>query len=180
MTKKNTGMLIAVALGVGALYLLYKSENGIGLFDPALGGDASSGGQQSAPGSDTNGAGGMPQVYNVQYRTPSGQTQSVPISSPKEGVDFINQNWGSLLPTGKTLEVQPKGSSVSVKGVSGVFTSGTVSQLAGVKDPVYIGVREPERDSAGLSAFDRTIIKNYEAKLGMSITPSYARERGFI
>lgn len=112
------------------------------------------------------------------YKVATSDGEVGTINSPLEGVDYINRNFGRLTSQGRTVEKLPSGYSVRVNGVSGVFRSGTVSEIrdvaTGGTKSVFLGVRGVERDSSGLSATDRRIIKNIKAARARGENPIVA------
>lgn len=120
--KKNS---ILPIVAVGALaYFLFKSQNGTANTYDSSGGF---GGGGTNPGfipetSFTSSGARAPSAYTVSSTSPTGQLRTTQISSVQQGVDFINQNYGSLQPTGQTLLRTGSNSTISKLGTGQVVS----------------------------------------------------------
>lgn len=111
------------------------------------------------------------QVSNIQAPqevvsvAPNGATVTETIHTPAEGVDAINRaitQGRTLLRTSKTLAYNPATNTGVAKLGDGSIKQITVSSV--------------ERDSAGLSEWDRRIIRNYKEAIARGESPSISND----
>lgn len=158
MVKTKNLWVVALALA-GIVALLAYRVFGIG--------------KKDVPATDQT-KGAFQQIINGQdtEQTPS---RAAELRNARQGVDYINKNFGRLAQTGETIARLRDGFSVNVKG-AGTYTSGTISRLQNVQDPVFLGVKKGAssselvsrelrniRDavSRGLSPFASNRVKDY-------------------
>lgn len=85
-------------------------------------------------------------------------------------VNVAQQTGARIVGTSRTIT---RGVTATVGGGS---YSGNVAILGGQTTPSFIGIRQPARDAAGLTATDRLILRN----AGLAPTTQNARNKGLL
>lgn len=146
----KTSTIVMLGLGaVAAYFLLAKKDEGNNY---ALSGD-------------------VPVISTL----PGGALQQTIASTIPEATQAVNKavtSKAQLVGTSKTLY---RGVDATINR-TGQRMTGNVAILGGQKNPSFIGVSQPARDSSGLTATDKIILKNK----GLAATKENAQRQGLL